>query len=228
MEHFLANWGYLALFAATFVSSMGIPVGSEIAIAYGGVLASGAVTNPGDHHFSLALVIVVAVLGELLGSSAGYALGYFGGRTLVDRVGKYILLSHQDLDRAEAWFARRGEIVAFVGRLIPVLRSFVSFAAGLAEMRLVPFAVATVAGCVVWCTALASLGYSLGSSWHHVLQKFSYAGYAAAGLAVLLVALAMGHRIRSIRSQKSPGAHSPEGRRRAGRTMEGSGRGKID
>lgn len=201
MEHFLATWGYVALFAATFISSMGIPIGSEIAIAYGGVLASGAVTSPHHDHLSLPVVIVVAVLGELLGSFAGYAIGYFGGRTLVDRVGRYVLLSHDDLDRAEAWFDRRGDVVAFVGRLIPLLRSFVSFAAGLAEMRVVPFVVATVAGCALWCSALASLGYSLGSSWHHVIQKFHVATYIVAVLVVLAVVTAIALRIRAVRAQ---------------------------
>ena len=105
----------------------------------------------------------MATLGEVLGSLAGYSIGRFGGRTLVDKVGKYVLLTHKDLDRAEAWFARRGEPVVLFGRFIPLLRSFVSFAAGLGEMALAKFTIFTVIGCAVWCTALCSLGYSLGS-----------------------------------------------------------------
>src|SRR5271165_4757885 len=101
MEHFLNTWGYLALFGATFISSMGLPVGSEIAIGYGGALASGQLASSGsEHHLSLVWVIVVAALGEVCGSLAGYAIGYFGGRPLVDRYGKYLLLTHKDLDRA--------------------------------------------------------------------------------------------------------------------------------
>src|SRR5579859_505280 len=107
---------------------MGLPVGSELAIIGGGALASGLVPGEG-HPLNLAIVILLAVLGEVLGSGAGYAIGRFGGRALVDRVGKYVLLTHKDLDRAEAWFARRGEPVVFFGRFIPLLRSFVSFAA---------------------------------------------------------------------------------------------------
>ena len=108
---------------------------------------------------------MVATLAEVLGSLAGYLIGYFGGRPLVDRVGKYVLLTHKDLDRAEAWFARRGEPFVLFGRFIPLLRSFVSFAAGLGEMAMAKFLVFTVIGCAVWCTALISLGYSLGSSY---------------------------------------------------------------
>ena len=133
MEHFLQNWGYLAVFALTLLSTMLIPVGSELAMIYGGVLASGQVANE-PHHLQLALVILAALGGELVGSFLGYSIGYFGGRPLVDRLGKYVLLTHKDLDRAEAWLDRRGEAFVFFGCLIPLVRSFVSVAAGLGEM----------------------------------------------------------------------------------------------
>ena len=200
MEEFLRSAGYGAIFVLSFVSAMGLPVGAEIALIYGGVLASGPMD--GNQPLQLAVVIIVAILGELLGSAAGYAIGRFGGRTLVDRVGKYVLLTHKDLDRAEAWFARRGEPVVLFGRFIPLLRSFVSFAAGLGEMALPKFAVFTVIGCAVWCTALCSLGYSLGSSYNHVLNAFSFAGYVLAALAVVAVALVIWHRLREVRRQR--------------------------
>ena len=200
MEHFLATWGYLAVFTLSFISSMGLPVGAEVAIIYGGVLASGQVT--GVHPLNLVLVIVVATLAEVLGSLAGYLIGYFGGRPLVDKVGKYVLLTHRDLDRAEAWFARRGEPVVLFGRFIPLLRSFVSFAAGLGEMAIAKFIVFTVIGCAIWCTALVSLGYSLGSTYHHVLKAFSYAGYVAAVLVVIAVVVLFLHRFRQLREER--------------------------
>ncbi|HUZ09451.1 MAG TPA: DedA family protein [Acidimicrobiales bacterium] len=200
MEHLLSTWGYLALFAVTFLSSMGIPVGSEIAIVYGGALASGQLGTSGD-HLNLFLVILVALVGELVGSSAGYAIGYFGGRPLVDRVGKYVLLTHKDLDRAERWFDGRGESVVLIGRLIPLIRSFISLAAGLAEMTVGKYAVLTVLGCGIWCAALASIGYSLGSSWHHIVQAFHYAGYVAGALAVIAVIAVFLHRVRAVRAQ---------------------------
>jgi membrane protein DedA with SNARE-associated domain len=201
MEHFLESWGYLAVFVLSFISSMGLPVGSEVAIIYGGVLASGQIPNE-PHHLSLVVVIVVATVAEVLGSLAGYLIGYYGGRPLVDRVGKYVLLTHRDLDRAEAWFARRGEPVVLFGRFVPLLRSFVSFAAGLGEMALAKFLLFTVIGCAIWCTALTSLGYSLGSSYHHVLKAFSYAGYLAAVLAVIAIALVFVHRVRVVREER--------------------------
>jgi membrane protein DedA with SNARE-associated domain len=203
VEHFLESWGYAAIFVLSFISSMGLPVGAELAIIGGGVLASGHPLSGSEAHpLNLAVVILVATLGEVLGSLAGYAIGRYGGRTLVDKVGKYVLLTHKDLDRAEAWFARRGEPVVLFGRFIPLLRSFVSFAAGLGEMAPLKFLAFTVIGCAIWCTALVSLGYSLGGSYHHVLKAFSYAGYVLAALAVVAVAVVLWHRWRQYRLER--------------------------
>jgi membrane protein DedA with SNARE-associated domain len=114
-------------------------------------------------------------------------------------------LTHKDLDRADAWFARRGEPFVLFGRFIPLLRSFVSFAAGLGEMAPLKFLAFTVIGCAVWCTALVSLGYSLGSTYEHVLNAFSYAGYVLAALAVLAVAFVFWHRFRQYRLEREQG-----------------------
>jgi membrane protein DedA with SNARE-associated domain len=202
MEHLLATWGYLALFVATFVSAMGLPVGSEIAIGYGGALASGQLTGHHD-HLVLWLVIVIAALGEIAGSLVGYGIGRFGGRPLVDRVGKFVLLTHADLDRAEAWFARRGEPVVFFGRFIPLLRSFISVAAGLGEMGAAKFVLFTAVACAMWCAALASLGDALGSSWHHIIRDFSDVGYVIAALLVLGIAVVFVHRIQRVRAERA-------------------------
>jgi membrane protein DedA with SNARE-associated domain len=209
MEHFLETWGYLAVFVLSFISSMGLPVGAEVAIIYGGVLASGQIPNE-PHHLNVIAVIAVAALAEVLGSFAGYLIGYFGGRPLVDKLGKYVLLTHKDLDRAEAWFARRGEPVVLFGRFIPLLRSCVSFAAGLGEMAIAKFTLFTVIGCAVWCAVLTTIGYELGSSYKHLLSGFSDAGYVLAVLAVLAVVLLFTHRLREVRAQRAvPGAGEP-------------------
>lgn len=202
MEHFLETWGYLAVFGLSFISSMGLPVGAEVAIIYGGVLASGQIPNE-PHHLNLVVVILVATAAEVLGSLAGYLIGYFGGRPLVDRVGKYVLLTHRDLDRAESWFARRGEPFVLFGRFIPLLRSFVSFAAGLGEMAIVKFVVFTVIGCAIWCTALTSLGYSLGATYSHVLNAFRNIGFVVGALVVVAVVILFIHRLRVVRAERA-------------------------
>jgi membrane protein DedA with SNARE-associated domain len=201
VEHFLETWGYVAIFVLSFISAMGLPVGAELALIYGGVLASGQIPNE-PHHLNLAVVILLAVVAEVAGSTAGYLIGYFGGRALVDRFGKYVLLAHRDLDRAEAWFNRHGEPLVLFGRFIPLLRSFVSFAAGLGEMAIGKFLAFTVIGCAIWCTALASLGYALGSSYNHVLKDFDDAGYALGVLAVIAVVLLFVHRVRVVRQER--------------------------
>ena len=162
-------------------------------------------------HYDLHLwaVIVVALVGEVLGSLFGYAIGRYGGRPLVDRAGKYILLTHRDLDRADEWFTRRGEPFVFFGRFIPLLRSFVSLAAGLGEMALGKFLLFTTAGCAVWCAALALVGYSLGSTYEHVVKDFKYAGYVVAALFVIAIALGIAHRVRVVRQERARGPGTP-------------------
>jgi membrane protein DedA with SNARE-associated domain len=209
VEHFLETWGYLAVFALSFISAMGLPVGAELAVIYGGVLASGQIAHE-PHHLNLVIVIVLATVGELVGSLAGYLIGFYGGRPLVDRFGKYLLLTHRDLDRAEKWFDRRGEPLVLFGRFVPLLRSFVSFAAGLGEMAIAKFVVFTIIGCAIWCTALASLGFALGASYNHVLKAFSDTGYALAALAVIAVVGLLVHRLQTVRKERStslPDAH---------------------
>jgi membrane protein DedA with SNARE-associated domain len=206
VTHFLESAGYSAVFVLSFISSMGLPVGAELAIIGGGAFATGMVTGQGK-PLNLAVVIILATLGEVLGSGAGYAIGRYGGRTLVDRVGKYVLLTHKDLDRAESWFARRGEPVVFFGRFIPLLRSFVSFAAGLGEMAIAKFALYTVIACAIWCTALAVIGYNLANTYDRVVKGFSYAGYVLAALAVIAVAVVFWHRYRSYKAEQVQGRH---------------------
>jgi membrane protein DedA with SNARE-associated domain len=206
VTHFLVSAGYAAVFVLSFISSMGLPVGSELAIIGGGALATGKVTGQGE-PLNLAVVIILATLGEVLGSAAGYAIGRYGGRPLVDRVGKYVLLTHKDLDRAEAWFARRGEPVVFFGRFIPLLRSFVSFAAGLGEMAIGKFLLFTVIACAIWCSALASIGYGLAGTYDQVVKGFSYAGYVLVALAVVAVAVVFWHRYRSYKAEQVQGRH---------------------
>ena len=210
LNNFLLHYSYFAVFILSFISSMGIPAGSEVAIIGGGALASGevhkltasgATSSTEFFPLSLVLVILLALLGEVLGSTAGYLIGLKGGRAAVDKWGKYLLLTHKDLDRAEAWFARRGDPLVLFGRFIPLLRSFVSFAAGLAEMAFAKFLLFTAIGCAIWCTALTLLGYSLGSTYDSVQKKFSYATYAIAVLVVVAVALLIWKRIRDRREE---------------------------
>jgi membrane protein DedA with SNARE-associated domain len=202
MEHLLESWGYVAVFVLSLISAVGLPAGSEVAVIYGGVLASGQIANE-PHRLNLFVVIFLATLAELLGSAVAYLIGLSGGRPLMDRLGHYVLLTHNDLDRAERWFGRHGPPAVLFGRFIPLLRSLVSFAAGVAEMAFAKFALFTLIGCGLWCSALATLGYSLGSSYRHVLKTFSFAGYFAAALFVVAVIIVVAHRVRTVRRENA-------------------------
>jgi len=203
MESFIASWGYLAVFLLTVAESACIPIPSELTLGIGGALASGAVLGPKHPHLNLALVIVVGAAGSVVGSFVAYAVGRTGGRAFVDRFGKYLLLTHKDLDRAEAWFARRGDSAVLFGRVVPVVRTFISLPAGLAEMRLVPFGVFTAVGVTVWVGVLSGIGYALGGSYHSMVKGFGDASYVVAGLAVVAIAVAVFHRIRVIRAEQA-------------------------
>lgn len=199
MESFVQHSGYLALFLLAVASSACVPIPSEVFYVYAGALATSAVT--GHAQLSLWAVIVVGTIGSLVGSQIAYELGRSAGRTIVDRWGKWLLLTHRDLDRAERWFEHYGPAAVLIGRVIPVVRSFVSLPAGIAEMRRGRFAVLTTIGSAVWVSLLAALGYAAGRNWHRVSGDFHDAELPAIVLVVALIAFGLWHRIRVVRRE---------------------------
>ena len=194
MEHFLLSWGYPAVFVLALVEAVCIPFPSEITFGFAGALAA-------EGHFSLAGVIGIGVAGEFIGSMIGYAVGRTGGRALVDRFGKYVLISAADLDRAHRFLDRRGDPAVAVGRMLPLVRTFVSLVAGVAEMAVAPFAIFTLIGTAVYSAAIAGAGYGLGSGWHKLVKGFSTASFVLLGLAVVAVAVFLWHRWRVLKSE---------------------------
>jgi len=209
MEHLIYSpaVAYVVYIAILFVSAMALPVGSEVATLTAGALASGEL-HPGP-HLSLPVVIVVGIVAEIAGSGAGYAIGRYGGRAIVDRWGRFILLTHKDLDRADAWFARHGDLTVLIGRFIPLVRSFVSLVAGIGEMTVWKFFTFTTIASAIWVTAVASIGYALGASIHHVLKGFSYAGIIAGAILILVIAAGIIHRVMISRSERMTPADGP-------------------
>jgi membrane protein DedA with SNARE-associated domain len=171
-----------------------------VTLGYAGYLAS-------TGRFDIALVIVLAVLGEFLGSFVGWSIGRFGGRPLVEKFGRYVLLTNADLDRTERWFKKRGEPAVLLGRILPVVRTFISIPAGLAEMSLVRFGTATLVGSAIWCTAIALVGYELGGEWSKITKGFSAAGYVLVAVVVVLVAVFIFHRYSAVRREREAARH---------------------
>ena len=206
MQHFLLVHGYLAVFILMLISSACIPIPSELPLVLGGALGSAAVAAQlGGKPLSVFGVIVVAVLGALIGTTIAYVVGRTAGRSVVDRWGKVILISHADLDRSEKWFNSRGELAVLVGNVIPFVRAFISFPAGVAEMEPIRFGIFSFLGISTWCTALVLLGHSLGAEYAKYNKSFNWIGYVVAVVVVAAIAFSWIHRYRSMKQHGSTG-----------------------
>jgi membrane protein DedA with SNARE-associated domain len=194
----LQSSGYPALFVLALLGGMCIPFPSEVTFGVGGALCSTSFLTKGGTHLQLWAVIALGVLATVLGASIAYVVGRVGGRPFVDRYGKYVLLGHEDLDRTERLFGRFGDGLVAVGQIIPLLRSFVGFGAGVAKVRPVPFVALTTLGAAVWVSLIATIGYEAGGSWHHVLKWFGDAGYVLAAAVVVAIVLGVAHRWRRV------------------------------
>ncbi len=209
MSSFVQHYGYFALFILAIAESALIPIPSEVTFGFAGALATSAVT--GHAQFSILGIIVVGVVGSLIGSVVAYEIGRTLGRAIVDRWGKWILLTHGDLDAAERWFARYGAASVLIGRVQPVVRSVISLPAGVAEMKRGPFAILTVIGSAVWIGLLTVLGYAAGSNWTRVSHDFHLLQNPMIVLIVLALAWGFWHRVRTVRRYNA-GASSSRGR----------------
>ena len=181
----LADYGLVAIFVLMLLESACIPIPSEVTMLFGGALTTAAFAGAGN-ELSMAGVVLAGTLGNLVGSWLAYWAGDYGGRPLIDRFGRYLLIRPHEVDRAHGWFEKRGEITVFVSRLLPVVRTFISLPAGVAEMPFWRFTIYTLLGCLPWCLALALLGAALGNRWTEAEELIS--GFAWAIAAVILVA----------------------------------------
>jgi membrane protein DedA with SNARE-associated domain len=221
VQHFIAQYGYLAVFLLMLAESACIPVPSEVIMLFGGALAAGAV--PGAHP-SLVGIIVAGVLGNVAGSYVAWAVGRYAGQAAVRRWGRRVGIREREIDRAAAWFERRGSAAVLVGRVVPVVRTFISLPAGFAAMPPVRFGVYTTLGCIPWTAALGIAGYALGANWESVANGFHGPTYAIAAIVVVAIVAAVIVRIRRGRRDRAgglaargPGAEAPRerGRHRA-------------
>src|ERR1700749_2128927 len=180
MESFLTSAGYGALILFGFLEACCIPISSEITFGFAGVLAF-------QGHLNLVLVIIIGTLAELAGSFTSFSIGRWGGRPLVDKVGKYVVITPTDADRAERFLAGKGAWAVPVGRMLPVIRAFASIVAGLIEMPPLRFTVLSLIGTVIYVSAFSSIGYALGSAWDSVAHEVSVAGYVIVALVVVAI-----------------------------------------
>lgn len=204
MTSLLAQYGVLAVFVLMAIDAV-FPAFSELVMLYGGALASGALTHQLDIFGSrttgtgaFLAIALAGTIGYLLGSLAGWAIGFYGGRPFLERRGRWFHLDEARLARAERWFHRWEGWAVFVGRVTPVARSFVSIPAGVFEARLPRYTLLTAAGSAIWCFAWAGAGWGLGASWKGVHHGFAYVDYAVVAGIVAAAAYWVLRRRRSI------------------------------
>jgi membrane protein DedA with SNARE-associated domain len=200
----VANHGVYAVFGLMALDAV-FPAASELVMLYAGAVAAGAfvpggvVLFYGHYHHGVGAFIVMALagtLGYLAGALVGWGIGRYGGRPLLERHGRWFHLSPAKLDRAEAWFGRWGNLGVALGRITPIVRSFVSIPAGVFEMPLAPYTFLTLVGSAVWAFAIAGAGYGLGSNYHRFEHAFRYLEYAVVA-GVILLAVYLVYRWRT-------------------------------
>ena len=224
MESFLTSAGYAALILFGFLEAACIPISSEITFGFAGVLAY-------QGHLNLALVIIIGTLAELAGSYASYAVGRVGGKPLVHKLGRYVLVTQSDVDRAEQFLAGRGAWAVVVGRMLPFVRAFTSIVAGLVRIPALRFGVLSLIGTVVYATVLSLAGYGLGSTWNSVSHGLTVVGYVLFAIVVVAIVGFVLYRLRQFRRESAhlpaagearvadgpPAGDGPAGPRRPGR-----------
>jgi membrane protein DedA with SNARE-associated domain len=192
ITRWVGDAGLYAVFGLMLVDAV-FPAASQVVMVYGGAVAAGAFAEHsvtlfgahlGDGLPSYLGISLAGTLGYLLGSIGGWAIGSYGGRPLLERRGRLLHLDAERLDRAERWFERWGDWAVLLGRITPVVRSFISIPAGVFHPRLGRYTVLTLAGSAVWCFALAGVGWAVGRSWERVHHDFRYADYAVVALVV--------------------------------------------
>jgi membrane protein DedA with SNARE-associated domain len=214
MESFLTSAGYAAVVLFGILQAACIPISSEITFGFAGVLAY-------EGHLNFALVIIIGTAAEMVGSYISYAVGWVGGRPLVHKLGRYVLVTQADVDRAERFLAGRGAWAVPVGRMLPFIRAFTSIVAGLVRIPPVRFGVLSLIGTAIYVTVMTSIGYWLGSEWKSISHGLAVAGYVIFAVLVIAIVGFVLYRLRQFRRESAQAQATETGEGRAGRTPRG-------
>lgn len=216
MQGFLVSHAIYAVVVFGVLEAMCIPISSELTFLLGGAVASGGIPGTTQHP-SLALVIILGTVAELAGSFIAYGVGRAGGKPLVHRWGRYLLITEHDVARAERFLVGRGAWALPVARVLPLIRAFAGLVAGIVAIPAGRFALLNALGTLVYAIALASAGYALGGEWAKFNKTFSNISYVVVGLIVLAIVVYVVHRVRQFRKMARSGAAVEPGRHRATR-----------
>ncbi len=199
ISHFVRDAGLPGIFALMALGSACIPVPSEIVLLFAGFAIADPEQSASHHHLTLLGVMLAALLGTMVGSWLAYALGRGGRLELFERHGARVHMGPDQLARAERWFQRFGEPAVLLGRLVPLVRAFVSLPAGVARMPLVRFTLLSLLGSIPWVVGLTLAGDALGGEWTSVRKGFQYVDYAILALALGAIVYALVRRRRARR-----------------------------
>lgn len=165
--HIISTLGYAGVGFLMAMQTVAVPIPSEVILPFAGFLA-------GMGRFNIFIIAIVGGIGSCMGSSLAYYIGDFGGRPLVEKYGKYILISHKDLNLTEKFFAKFGSVAVFIGQLLPIVRSFIGFASGLAKENYKKFLASVFIGSFLWSLLLSYIGEKLGQNWGSLHSKFQH------------------------------------------------------
>ncbi|MGO9249139.1 MAG: DedA family protein [Solirubrobacteraceae bacterium] len=195
-SHFVRDGGLVGIFALMAISSACIPIPSEVVMLFAGFAVADPGQSAAQHHMTMVGVILAGLLGTMVGSWFAYGVGRGGRLELLERHGGKLHMGPAQIDRADRWFQRYGEPTVLFGRLIPLVRAFVSLPAGVAKMPLGRFTVLSLIGAIPWVVALAFAGHTLGSDWTSVRKVFEYIDYAILAIVVVGIVYAIVRRRR--------------------------------
>ncbi len=192
----ISTLGYPGVALLMAIQTVAIPMPSEVIIPFAGYLAF-------TGRFSVPGIALAGAIGSVMGGSVAYFIGLKGGRPLVQRYGRHILISEHDLDLADKFFAKYGAAASFAGQLLPVVRSFISFPAGIARLAYWKFALYTFLGSFIWCLVLGSVGKALGENWASLRDRFHRLHTAVIAIIVISAAFWINRQIKARGKNKS-------------------------
>ncbi len=190
--HIISSLGYAGVVLLMAIESACVPLPSEIIAPFAGFLAQSG-------RFSLFWVAIAGGLGSSVGSVLMYWIGMKGGRPLVEKYGKYILISHHDIQKADVFFAKYGSIATLIGRILPVVRTFISLPAGIERVPFKKFLLYSFLGSFVWTYFLAYIGYKLGENWESLHSRFQKFDIFIVVIIVILAALYIYRHLRHLK-----------------------------
>ncbi|MCA9374911.1 DedA family protein [Candidatus Dojkabacteria bacterium] len=196
IESLISSLGYWGIFIGMVIESASIPLPSEIIMGFAGYLVF-------KGEMTVLLAGLVGALGNITGSTIMYTLGIKGGRPLLDKYGRYIRIKKDEIEKSDKWFQKWGDETVFISQLLPGIRTFISFPAGILRINFVKFITYTFLGALIWCTALAFFAFKLGENWEKLSEVIHKVQYGLAGVVLVGVAWFLYTRINKRKARSN-------------------------